>query len=89
MQLIRPFRIHYSPSLAQFTSPQTVPSTYLSPRLLAIHRTIGRILYLSPAGDDIDRILRDMEGVDTKENRTTEVGRYDSLNLGGWGVSVR
>jgi hypothetical protein len=61
-----------------------------SPRFLAIHRAIGRILHLSGAGDYIDRILRDMDEVGIKENGSTELGHYVNLKLGGWmdGVPV-
>lgn len=55
-----------------------------SPRLLAIHRAIGRILSLSGAGGYIDRIIRDMDEVDITENGSTELGLYISLKLGGW-----
>jgi hypothetical protein len=53
-------------------------------RLLAIHRTIRRILNLSGAGDLIDRILRDIDEASIKENGSTELGQYISLKLGGW-----
>jgi hypothetical protein len=61
-----------------------------SPRLLAIHRAIGRILNLSGAGDYIDRILRDMDEVSIREDGSTELGHYIGLKLGGWldGVPV-
>lgn len=38
-----------------------------SPQLLAIHRAIGYILYLSGAGDYIDRILQDMDEVGVRD----------------------
>jgi hypothetical protein len=61
-----------------------------SPRLLAIHRAIARILNLSGAGGYIDRILRDLEEVEIKEDGSTELAPVLSLKLGGWsnGVSV-
>jgi hypothetical protein len=61
-----------------------------SPRLLAIHRAIARILNLSGAGVYIDRILRDLEEVEIKEDGSTELAPVLSLKLGGWsnGVSV-
>jgi hypothetical protein len=61
-----------------------------SPRLLAIHRAIARILNLSGAGDYIDRILRDLEEVEIKWDGSTKLEPTLSLMLGGWvdGVSV-
>lgn len=54
------------------------------------HGVIGRILYLSGAGDYIDDILRDMEEMHIKEDGSTELGHYVRLRLGGWldGVPV-
>jgi hypothetical protein len=45
----------------------------LSLRLLIIHRAIGRILNLSNAGNYINYILRDINEMDIKENRSTEL----------------
>ena len=61
-----------------------------SPRLLAIHNAIARILYLSGAGDYIDTVIQEMEEVGVEENGSTELGRYVSLRIGGWldGVPV-
>lgn len=60
------------------------------PRLLAVHHAIARILYLSGAGNYIDRIIREMEEVLVREDGSTELGRYVGLKLGGWleGVPV-
>ncbi|PGH05578.1 hypothetical protein AJ79_06745 [Helicocarpus griseus UAMH5409] len=55
-----------------------------SARLLAIHRAIAHILHLSGAGDYIDNILRDMEGLGAHEGGGTELGRIIALRLGGW-----
>ena len=61
-----------------------------SPRLLAIHHAIARILYLSGAGDYIDSVIRDMEEVVIREDGSTELGWYVGLKIGGWleGVPV-
>lgn len=55
-----------------------------SPRLLAIHRAVARILHLSAAGGYIDDILRDME--DAREqgaqaDGSTDLGRLVHLCL--------
>lgn len=56
-----------------------------SPRPLAIHRTIARILHLSAAGEYIDKVLRDMreageQGV--QADGSTDLGRL--VHLGLW-----
>ncbi|KAL2194646.1 hypothetical protein P885DRAFT_42471 [Corynascus similis CBS 632.67] len=56
-----------------------------SPRLLAIHCAIARILHLSAAGDYIDEILRDMEDAGEQGARadgSTDFGRL--IHLGLW-----
>ncbi|KAL2016928.1 hypothetical protein VTK56DRAFT_2845 [Thermocarpiscus australiensis] len=56
-----------------------------SPRLLAIHRAIARILHLSAAGDYIDKILRDMEDAGkqgAQADGSTDLGRL--VHLGLW-----
>src|SRR2546423_3414262 len=45
-----------------------------SPRLLAIHRAIGRILHLSGAGVYVERLLRDVDGMDIQEDGSTHIG---------------
>jgi hypothetical protein len=55
-----------------------------SRRLLTIHRACAFILYLSGAGDYINKILRDMDEVDIKEDGSTELGRLVGLKAGGW-----
>ncbi|EQL29810.1 hypothetical protein BDFG_07621 [Blastomyces dermatitidis ATCC 26199] len=55
-----------------------------SPRLLALHHAIARILHLSGAGEYIDNILRDMEETGIQEDGSTELGRMVNLTLGGW-----
>ncbi|KAH6640148.1 hypothetical protein F5144DRAFT_618018 [Chaetomium tenue] len=62
-----------------------------SPRLLAVHSAIARILHFSAAGAYIDRILRDAEEYGIKADGSTELGRLVNLGLGGWvdGVGVR
>lgn len=61
-----------------------------SPRLLAIHRAIVHILYLSGAGDYIDNIISDMDDIFIKADGSTELALYMNLKLGGWldGVEV-
>lgn len=56
-----------------------------SPRHLAIHRAISRILHLSVAGDYIDKILRDMEDAGeqgVQADGSTDLGRH--VHLGLW-----
>ena len=55
-----------------------------SPRLLAVHRAIARILHLSAAGGYINRILEDLDKKDTKTDASTELGHLVELRLGGW-----
>ena len=55
-----------------------------SPRLLAIHRAIARILHLSAAGSYIDGILRDMANTGEQGAQTdgsTDLGRLIHLHL--------
>lgn len=56
-----------------------------SPQLLAIHKAIGRILYLSGAGEYIERILRDFEDLQfhpaTVESGTCCLGQIVSMRL--------
>ena len=54
------------------------------PRLLGVHRAIALIMNLSGAGEYIERILRDMEELDVKEDGSTHLGYLASLRLGGW-----
>jgi hypothetical protein len=56
-----------------------------SPRLLAIHRAIARILHLSAAGSYIDKILKDMESAGeqgAQADGSTDLGRL--VHLGLW-----
>lgn len=55
-----------------------------SPRLLAVHRAICHILHLSAVGEYIDKLLRDMEENNIREDGSTELGRFVKLRLGGW-----
>lgn len=55
-----------------------------SPRLLAVHRAISRIMNLSGAGEYIDRILEDLEKMNVKEDGSTNLGQIMKLRLGGW-----
>jgi hypothetical protein len=59
-----------------------------SPRLLAIHRACGAILHLSGAGNYIDRILRDMDEVNIKEDGSSELGSMILLKAHGWLTEV-
>lgn len=54
------------------------------PRLLALHRAIAHILYLSGAGEYIDKILEDMEAKAARADGSTEMSYIVSLRLGGW-----
>ncbi|KAJ5533925.1 hypothetical protein N7527_000179 [Penicillium freii] len=55
-----------------------------SPRLLDIHRAIALIIKLSGAGEYIERVLRDMEELDVREDGSTHLGYLAGLLLGGW-----
>jgi hypothetical protein len=55
-----------------------------SPRLLSVHRAIACIMHLSGAGEYIDRILRDLEEVDIKQDGSTTLEFFMNLSLGGW-----
>ena len=55
-----------------------------SPRLLAVHHAIARILHLTGAGDYIDRVLRDLESPDIAKDGSTEIEAYVGLKIGGW-----
>jgi len=61
-----------------------------SARLLAIHRAIAKILYLSAAGEYINRILDDLDELVINEDGSTELGHLVGLRLNGWlhGISV-
>ena len=45
-----------------------------SPRLLDVHRAIALIMKLSGAGEYIERVLRDMEELDVREDGSTHLG---------------
>lgn len=55
-----------------------------SPRLLAVHRAIARIIHLSGAEEYIESILRDIEEVSVREDGSTNLGHIVKLRLGGW-----
>jgi hypothetical protein len=55
-----------------------------SPRLLTVHRAIAHILYLSGAGDYINKIIRDMDEMEVKQDGSTELGHLIGLKAGGW-----
>ncbi|KAI0448700.1 hypothetical protein F5B21DRAFT_518736 [Xylaria acuta] len=55
-----------------------------SPRLLAVHRAIAHILRLSGAGEDIDKLLRDMDEQGIQADGSTELDRLVRLGLGGY-----
>jgi len=54
------------------------------PRLLALHRAIAHILYLSAAGTYIDKILDDIERRAVRADGSTELSHVVTLKLGGW-----
>jgi hypothetical protein len=90
---VQPTNLLHNPLLPVTRTLHLTPNHTIDPpsaQLLAIHRAIGRILYLSAAGDYIDQILEDMDDVGVKENGSTELGHYISLKLDGWldGVPV-
>ncbi len=56
-----------------------------SPRLLAIHRAVARILHLSAAGGYIDQVLQDMRDAGERgaqADGSTDLGRL--VHLGLW-----
>jgi hypothetical protein len=55
-----------------------------SPRFLAIHAAIARILYLSAAGSYIDKILYDLDQGAAMVDGSTEIGYLTTLRIGGW-----
>ena len=55
-----------------------------SARLLDLHRAIALIMKLSGAGEYIERVLRDMEELDVREDGSTHLGYLTGLRLGGW-----
>lgn len=55
-----------------------------SPRLLGVHRSIALIMKLSGAGEYIERVLRDIEELDVKEDGSTHLGYLAGLRLDGW-----
>ncbi|RMZ81844.1 hypothetical protein DV738_g2137, partial [Chaetothyriales sp. CBS 135597] len=55
-----------------------------SPRLLAIHRAIARIMHMSAAGEYIDQILRDLDEGKVLADGTTRLGQFVALRLDGW-----
>ncbi|KAJ5998514.1 hypothetical protein N7451_006324 [Penicillium sp. IBT 35674x] len=55
-----------------------------SPRLLDVHRAIALIMKLSGASEYIEKILRDMEELNVREDGSTHLGYLASLRLGGW-----
>ncbi|DAA74380.1 TPA_exp: Uncharacterized protein A8136_3347 [Trichophyton benhamiae CBS 112371] len=54
-----------------------------SPRLLALHRAIAKILSLSGAGEYIDKLFRDLEETGVQEDGSTDLGRLITFRLGG------
>ncbi|KAJ6114137.1 hypothetical protein N7512_007582 [Penicillium capsulatum] len=55
-----------------------------SARLLEVHRAIALIMKLSAAGEYIEKVLRDMEELDVREDGSTHLGYLTGLRLGGW-----
>ncbi|KAF4764967.1 hypothetical protein HAV15_003270 [Penicillium sp. str.  len=55
-----------------------------SPRLLDVHRAVALIIKLSGAGEYTERVLRDMEELDVREDGSTHLGYLTGLRLGGW-----
>lgn len=80
----RPFRDPLLPINRQLYTTPTKTIDPPSPRLLAIHHAVARILHLSGAGDYIDHIIQEMEEVAIKENGSTALGHYVRLKIDGW-----
>lgn len=55
-----------------------------SARLLDVHRAIAHIMNMSGAGEYIDKVLRDMEELDVREDGSTHLGYLAGLRLDGW-----
>ncbi|KAJ6120021.1 hypothetical protein N7523_004301 [Penicillium sp. IBT 18751x] len=53
-------------------------------RILGVHRAIALIMKLSGAGEYIERVLREMEELDVKEDGSTRLGHLAGLRLSGW-----
>ena len=61
-----------------------------SRRLFAVHAACARILYMSGAGEYIDRVLRDQEEPAVLSDGSTELGGLVAARLGGsWNGLVR
>ncbi|KDB20241.1 hypothetical protein H109_07799, partial [Trichophyton interdigitale MR816] len=54
-----------------------------SPRLLALHRAIAHILFLSGAGEYINEILNDFDKTGVRADGTTELGQMVSWTMSG------
>lgn len=55
-----------------------------SARLLAIHRAIGKILYLSGAGERIDKLLQELDDIEVlTEDGKSNIGCLLFARLGG------
>lgn len=52
-------------------------------RLLALHRAIAHILFLSGAGEYINKILDDFDKTGVRADGTTELGRMVSWRMSG------
>ena len=52
-----------------------------SPRLLALHRAIGHILYLSGAGGYIDDVFRKLEDRIVRHDGSTPLGELVQLRM--------
>ncbi|OAA59822.1 hypothetical protein SPI_06020 [Niveomyces insectorum RCEF 264] len=65
-------------------STSAVVVQHASPRLLALHCAIARILYASGVGQWIDAVLDDTAVEDLDADGTTNLGRLMQLRLDGW-----
>ncbi|KAK6371741.1 hypothetical protein LTS17_008564 [Exophiala oligosperma] len=55
-----------------------------SPRLLAIHAAIAKILHMSAAGSYIDSILYDLDKGGISVDGSTPLGHFTALRIHGW-----
>ena len=55
-----------------------------SPRLLAFHCAVARILYLSGAGDYVEKLLRSFEEEAVRCDGSTALGQLVQLRLSSW-----
>ena len=76
------------PQKITFTQHGSGTSELPSKKLLELHRTIGEVLHMSGAAENIHVLLRRLEGKDVDVNGGTSLGDLVSLQLGRTTVLV-